>query len=77
MKEFFNSLDRFQGQGLGTILLDKLLEVARAEGMRRLTADILFENRGMQRLSKKLGFRLRRDPEEGVVKANLDLYQRV
>ena len=29
----------------------------------------------MQRILKKLGFRLRRDTEEMVVKADLDLYQ--
>jgi acetyltransferase len=67
--------DRFQHQGLGTILLEKLLEVGREEGIHRMTAEILFENRAMQRLSKKFGFRLRRDSEEGVVKADLDLYQ--
>ena len=65
--------DRFQGQGLGTIMLGKLLEIGREEGLRRITAEILLENRAMQRLSKKFGFRLRRDLEEGVVKADLDL----
>ncbi len=65
--------DRFQRQGLGTTLLERLLEVGREEGLRRITAEILFENRAMQHLGKKFGFRLRRDLEEGVVKANLDL----
>ncbi len=65
--------DRFQRQGLGTTLLGKLLEVGREEGLRRITAEILFENRAMQQLSKQFGFRLRRDLEEGVVKADLDL----
>jgi acetyltransferase len=65
--------DRFQGQGLGTILLGKLLKIGREEGLRRITAEILLENRAMQRLSKRFGFRLRRDLEEGVVKADLDL----
>ncbi len=68
--------DRYQRRGLGTALLDRLLEVGRAEGLRRITAAILPENRGMQNLSKKLGFHLLRDPEEGVVKADLELYQR-
>jgi len=68
--------DRYQRRGLGTALLDRLLEVGRAEGLRRITATILSENRGMQNLSKKLGFHLRRDHEEGVVKADLQLYQR-
>jgi len=67
--------DRFQRQGLGTVLLEKLLEVARAEGLSRITASILYGNRAMQRLSKKLGFYVRRVAEEGVVKADLNLYQ--
>ena len=65
--------DRFQRQGLGTVLLERLLDVGREEGLHRITAEILPENRAMQRLSKKFGFRLRRDLEEGVVKADLDL----
>ena len=65
--------DRFQRQGVGTVLLEKLLEVGREEGLRRITAEILHENRAMQRLSKKFGFRLHRDLEVGVVKADLDL----
>ena len=69
--------DRFQRQGLGTVLLERLLEIGRAEGLHRITADILFDNRPVQRLFKKLGFHLRRDHEEGVVKADLDLYQAV
>ena len=67
--------DRFQRRGLGTLLLSKLLEVGRAEGLRRITADILFENYPMQRISKRLGFHLHRDTDEMVMKADLDLYQ--
>ena len=40
--------DRFQGQGLGTILLEKP-RVGREEDLRRITAEILLENRAMQR----------------------------
>jgi acetyltransferase len=69
--------DRFQRRGIGTLLLNRLLEVARAEDLSRITAEILFDNRPMQRISKKLGFHLRRDTEEMVVKADLDLYSAV
>ena len=69
--------DRFQRLGLGTLLVSRLLEVGRAEGLERITAEILFDNRPMQRISKKLGFHLRRDTEEMVMKANLDLHQHV
>ena len=67
--------DRFQGQGLGTMLVGKLLEVGRAEGLRRITADVLPANRAMRRVLKRLGFHLHHDVEERVVKADLDLYQ--
>jgi acetyltransferase len=69
--------DRFQRRGIGTLLLNRLLEVARAEDLSRVTAQILFDNRPMQRISKELGFHLRRDMEEMVVKADLDLYSAV
>jgi acetyltransferase len=66
--------DRFQHRGIGTLLLEHLLEVGRDEDLSRITAEILFDNRAMQRISKSLGFHLRRDMEEMVVKADLDLY---
>jgi acetyltransferase len=69
--------DRFQRRGVGTMLLDRLLEVGRAEGLERITAEILFDNHPMQRISKTLGFHLHRDTEEMVVKADLDLHQSV
>ena len=67
--------DSFQRRGLGTLLLSKLLAVGRAEGLTRITADILFENYPIQRISRDLGFHLHRDTEEMVMKADLDLYQ--
>src|SRR3712207_8520977 len=53
--------DNFQGRGVGSVLLEKILEVARDEGLQRLFAEILPENRTMQRLSRKFGFHLHRD----------------
>ena len=67
--------DRYQRRGLGTLLLSRLLDVGRSEGLHRITAEILLDNRPMQRISERLGFRLRRDTEEMVMKADLDLYQ--
>jgi acetyltransferase len=67
--------DRFQRRGVGTLLVSRILDVGRAEDLRRITAEILFDNRPMQSISRKLGFHLRRDTEEMVVKADLDLYQ--
>ncbi len=65
--------DSYQGQGLGSELMRRLINIARAEKFDRISADILPDNDGMQRVCKKLGMSLRFDPEEGVIKAILDL----
>lgn len=54
----FNLLisDEYQNQGLGTELLRRLVDAARAEGVKRLSAEILAQNEPMQRICRKLGF---------------------
>jgi len=64
--------DKFQGHGLGTELLKRLIEIARADGLARVVADILGENRQMIEICKLLGFHLEY-AGENVVKAELDL----
>jgi acetyltransferase len=64
--------DGFQGQGLGTELLGKLIAVGRDERVERVVASILPQNRAMQRICTKLGFRLSFDGDD-VVHAELDL----
>src|SRR5207248_9329631 len=58
--------DRFQHPGLGTELVRRLLDVARAEKLERVVADILPENGSMQEICRRLGFRLRHSIEEQV-----------
>jgi acetyltransferase len=65
--------DRWQGHGLGTQLLRLLIEVARAERLSRLTADILAENGEMQHVCEKLGFQLGRRIGEPVVRATMQI----
>ena len=65
--------DQVQGQGLGTQLLSKLVEIARDERLTELGADILPQNMFMQRVASKLGFRLEHDFEEQQVTARLKL----
>jgi len=65
--------DAFQHQGLGTEMLQRLVEIARVEKLTRVTADILPENDHMLRLCKLLGFRLSYSTEERVIKAELPL----
>jgi acetyltransferase len=65
--------DQFQGRGLGTELLRRILEIGRHEGIKRVTADILPENREMQRVCEKLGFKFKREIGDPVVAASIDL----
>jgi acetyltransferase len=53
--------DRWQRQGLGTELLKRLVQVGRAEKLSRLNAVILPNNRSMQHVAEKVGFRKGRD----------------
>jgi acetyltransferase len=64
--------DQFQGRGLGTELLRRLVQVGRDEGLARIVGDVLPENVEMLRVCEKLGFKLSRDMEEPVVRAVLD-----
>jgi acetyltransferase len=67
--------DRFQHRRLGTELVRRLLHVARAEQIRQISGMILAENRAMQHICEKLGFRLRRtidDPTVATAEINLE-----
>lgn len=57
--------DQWQGHGLGTRLLELLVEIGRAEKLRRIVGQILPENVAMQRVARKAGFDLHRDPDDG------------
>ncbi len=48
--------DEYQRSGIGTELLRKLIDVARAEGIKRIVANILPQNAGMRALGKRFGF---------------------
>lgn len=63
--------DAYQRQGIGTDLLRQLLKIAQDEGLQSVTAEILRENRPMQRVCEKLGFTLSRKPD--FVKAEIEL----
>jgi len=67
--------DDFQGRGLGTELIAQLIKIARQEKIERITADILAENRAMQRVCERLGFQLKYDPEDATVKVEMRLAQ--
>jgi acetyltransferase len=62
--------DPWQGRGLGTELL---ASVAREEGFRRLSGEILRDNLAVQAIFKKTGFTLRAMDDPSTVSAALEL----
>ncbi len=65
--------DQFQRRGIGTEIVRQLVDFARAEKLRRITATVLFENRPMQKVFEKLGFRLEPSAESEALEAVLSL----
>ena len=65
--------DGCQGQGLGTELVRRLIEVARDQKLERVVAEILPENQGMQALADHFGFRTEPSNDPSTVVAVLDL----
>jgi acetyltransferase len=55
--------DRWQGCGLGRVLLERLIDLARRNGVRRLVGDVLATNTRMVALAGRFGFRVEDHPE--------------
>lgn len=65
--------DSWQGRGIGSRLLRKLIDVARLRGVKRLYGDILGTNRPMLDFVRKLGFSLGRPEDPTLTRAELEL----
>jgi acetyltransferase len=65
--------DQYQGLGLGTELLQRLLYVGRNEQIQRINAAILFDNHAMQHICEKLGFQLHHSIADSLVTAEIEL----
>jgi len=65
--------DAAQGKGLGTELVRRLVEVAKAEKVERIGAQLLPENAGMRTIFKKMGFNISGDAGDEVLTAELKL----
>jgi GNAT superfamily N-acetyltransferase len=52
-------VDRSQGQGVGTALLNRLIQAARAQGIRRFRCEVMVENEPMRALAQRLGGQVR------------------
>ncbi len=68
--------DPWQGKGLGEKLIERVIEIARENGVQTLVGDVLPENEKMLSLVRKLGFRQLR-LEEGTCRVELDLNSRL
>jgi len=68
--------DDWQRRGLGRRMMEQLIAVARASGLRTMIGHVLAENRGMLSLCQKLGFAIADSAEGAIVKrATLALAQ--
>ncbi len=66
--EFATSVaDEWQGHGIGTILMNLLFDAARQQGLKLMRGEILTSNAGMHKLMKKLGFSIRKDPDDNSI----------
>lgn len=56
-----------QGQGLGRLLMENIIDCARRRGIDEIWGEVLAENQGMLALARKLGFQLNRDADDPAV----------
>jgi acyl-CoA synthetase (NDP forming)/GNAT superfamily N-acetyltransferase len=65
--------DAHQGRGLGSVLLEHIAAAARERGVARFIADVLPENRRMNKVFRDAGYKAEQRFEEGVLLLSLDL----
>ena len=65
--------DDFQGQGIGTALLNRLVDCARRLGIRQLDASVLPQNTRMSHLLHRTGLPLESSLQNGVLTYSLTL----
>ena len=65
--------DRWQGKGVGRMLLERLTAIGRREGLGWIIGRILPENERMKRICLSLGYRIRTNAESGEREAILSL----
>lgn len=63
--------DKYQGKGLGTKLVDMLIEVAREKGVEVIYGVVMSENLKMINLCESLGFTTHRKQDDVIVELNL------
>lgn len=65
--------DRYQGQGLGKELIQRIVKIGRDEKIKRIISMMSPENTSMRKLVQEVGFTSEIDPESGMLKAQIEL----
>jgi len=65
--------DRQQGRGIGRLLLEHLMDIARRKGVPEFTADVLTTNAAMKHLFESVGGEQVGDVEEGIASYRIPL----
>lgn len=65
--------DDMHGQGLGSLLMDKMIRYCKSVGTLEMVGKVMVDNHPMRALMKQLGFRMHYNMEEQVVDVSLPL----
>lgn len=65
--------DKWQGQGIGSKLMDLMIEIAKSENIKKIYANMLKDNKLIQKMCTKAGFKINEGKEENVVTAEIEL----
>ena len=69
----FMTRDDYQNQGIGTFMLQYLIKLALARGIRKISAEVLQENRPMLHVFRKTAAHMRVASEGNILKINFDI----
>ena len=65
--------DAFQRRGIGALLMEQMVEFAKAEKVTRIIGTVLFENRPMRKLFERFGFAVKQGVDRETLEAELEL----
>jgi acetyltransferase len=65
--------DAAQNKGLGSEMMQRLIDVAKREGLTRIVADVHSDNAKMLHVVRKFGFQVKSDPRDPIVQGTLNL----
>ncbi len=67
--------DPWQGQGVGIRLMENAIKIARERNIREIWMDVLADNKAMNGLSKKMGFKKARSEDPDIVRYVMKIKQ--